>query len=324
MNTYEQRIEALEAEGMTTSDAQAAIQAEDMQAARKHKHYELAKRAHYNTSFSPDRRGQSFCIGFDKDIATLAALGISQAKIDHYEALVIRRLQVKGRCISSMITGPANFPVARAEKANRAEHTASLAASAYYDKIVKEAKQEAYYTAHPEARPVMSGDADAVERLKARLAALTKAQETMVQANKIIRKQPVDRAALVALLGSEKAVDEILKPDFAGRVGFASYSMSNNRAEMTRTAERIAGIEKRKATTQKEITVNGVRVLENTEEMRLQLFFDGKPAREIISTLKSNGFKWSPKNLAWQRLLNNNCIYSFNNFVLPTLKTIGV
>src|SRR5574343_1210604 len=199
-----------------------------------HKHYELARRAHYHTSFTPDNRAESFCTGFDADIANLQAAGVPQAKIDRYEALVVRHMQVKSRCLSSMITGPANFPVARAEKANRAEHTASLAATSYYDKIIKEAKQEAYYAAHPEARPVMSGDSDAVERLRDRLAKLEKAQQTMIAVNKIVRKQPIDRAALVALLGTEERAEEILKPDCFGGIGFAGFSLTNNRAEINR------------------------------------------------------------------------------------------
>jgi len=287
---------------------------------KNHKHYELARRAHYNTSFSPDKRAEDFCAGFDADIANLQALGIEQHKIDKYEALVVKHQQAKSRCLSSMITGGSNFPVARAEKANRAEHSASEAASEYYNRIVKDAKQEAYYKEHPEARPIMSSDADAVDRLKAKLAALVKAQETMVQANKLVRKG--DKEALAALLPNAD-INKLFEPDFCGRVGFAGYSLTNNRAEIKRIEARIADIEKRKATAPKDIMVNGVRVLENTEAMRLQLFFDGKPAAQIITLLKSHAFKWSPSNMAWQRQLTNNAIYSFNHFVLPTLKQLA-
>lgn len=55
-----------------------------------------------------------------------------------------------------------------------------------------------------------------------------------------------------------------------------------------------------------EETINGVRVLKNQIDNRLQLFFDGKPSSEMISKLKTNAFKWSPKNKAWQRILTVN------------------
>jgi hypothetical protein len=55
-------------------------------------------------------------------------------------------------------------------------------------------------------------------------------------------------------------------------------------------------------------TINGetAKVVCNKEEMRLQLFFEGKPSDKTRETLKSNGFRWAPSNMAWQRLLNGN------------------
>lgn len=52
------------------------------------------------------------------------------------------------------------------------------------------------------------------------------------------------------------------------------------------------------------------KVVENTEIMRLQLLFDGIPEARTRDVLKKNGFKWSPSNKAWQRLLNDNARYS--------------
>lgn len=63
-------------------------------------------------------------------------------------------------------------------------------------------------------------------------------------ANKLLRKKPLDRTALVALLGNESAVESLSKPDCFGNIGFASFSLTNNRAEINRTKERIAEIKK--------------------------------------------------------------------------------
>ena len=56
------------------------------------------------------------------------------------------------------------------------------------------------------------------------------------------------------------------------------------------------------------VTINGesAEVQRDKDDMRLRLIFDGKPSDETRDKLKANGFKWSPKNTAWQRLLNNN------------------
>ena len=52
------------------------------------------------------------------------------------------------------------------------------------------------------------------------------------------------------------------------------------------------------------------KVVENTEIMRLQLLFDGIPEASTREVLKKHGFRWSPSNKAWQRLLNDNAKYS--------------
>lgn len=60
------------------------------------------------------------------------------------------------------------------------------------------------------------------------------------------------------------------------------------------------------------VSINGkpAQVIRNKAEMRLQLIFDGKPDEKTRDTLKSNGFRWAPSCMAWQRLLNSNAEYS--------------
>ena len=71
---------------------------------------------------------------------------------------------------------------------------------------------------------------------------------------------------------------------------------------------------------EKEIVVNGVRVVQNTEENRLQLVFEGKPSEETRTFLKKNGYKWSPRNSAWQRQLTPNAAWNFNHVVREYLR----
>lgn len=51
---------------------------------------------------------------------------------------------------------------------------------------------------------------------------------------------------------------------------------------------------------------NGVKVVENVEENRLQVFFPGKPDEETRTKIKRAGFRWSPTNGCWQAYLTNN------------------
>ncbi len=59
---------------------------------------------------------------------------------------------------------------------------------------------------------------------------------------------------------------------------------------------------------EKEYMVGDVKVWHNVEQNRLQLFFDGKPEQAMIDRLKKSGFKWSPRNVAWQRQLTPNAV----------------
>ena len=61
--------------------------------------------------------------------------------------------------------------------------------------------------------------------------------------------------------------------------------------------------------------------MENTEIMRLQLIFDGKPEPEVRDILKSNGFRWAPSNQCWQRQLTNNAKYALKS-VMEELKKL--
>ena len=287
---------------------------------QKHKHYEVAYRAYTGTSFSPERRAENVCKEFDQSIESLKALNVPADKIERYESLWLKWMNAKSRCLSSMITGPANFPTARNEKANNAEHRACNALCEYYDKLIKKAKHEKYYQDNPEARPIKAGDSDAIERLQKKIDSHKKAHETMKTVNKIVRAQPIDMDALEKLLGSKEKAEKMIEPDYAGRVGFASYALNNNRAEIKRLEGRLKELQTRKEQPTQEIEVNGVRVVQNNDDMRLELYFDGKPDAEIRSLLKSNAFRWAPSKGAWQRQLTNNALYAFKHFVKPQLE----
>jgi hypothetical protein len=218
-----------------------------------------------------------------------------------------------------MITGPANFPVARAEKARNAEHNRNEECIAYFNKIVDYAEKEKYYAENPTARPIQSDDENAIEKLQAKLDICKANQEKMIQANKLIRKN--DHEGLRALFGDDYA-EKVLKHDYLSRVGFAQFELSNNRAEIKRLEGRINEIQKRKATTPKDLMINGVRFLENHEAMRIQIFFEGKPDAAMITLLKSCAFKWAPSVKAWQRQLTNNAIDAVNRRIIPAVKGV--
>ena len=56
-------------------------------------------------------------------------------------------------------------------------------------------------------------------------------------------------------------------------------------------------------------------MVENTDVMRYQIVFDGKPDSEIRTLLKSNGFKWAPSQGAWQRQITTSGKYAIESVV---------
>ena len=190
------------------------------------------------------------------------------------------------------------------------------------DKSVAESKKADYLrnkAAGVGTGGISSDDPEALVKLKNKLSNLEKSQEIMKASNKIIRNKKLSDEEKVAKLIeaglSDSNATEILKPDFAGRIGFASYSLSNNNANMKTVRDRIAVLESKQKAYEAaggeniELERNGIKLVQNFEENRFQLIFPGKPDDETRRKLKSNGFRWAPSKKAWQRNLNNRSLY---------------
>ncbi len=165
---------------------------------------------------------------------------------------------------------------------------------------------------------IASDDPEAITKLKAKLAALEKAQAVMKAANKAIRSTKDEAAQLDKLVNgcglTEKQAREILTPDCCGRVGFASYALQNNNANIRTTKQRLEQLEKlhNAAPLSGSGEVNGLEWTLYEEDGRVKFSFDDKPDDETRNVLKSNGFKWSRYSRAWVRKLTGNAIHSAN------------
>lgn len=208
-------------------------------------------------------------------------------------------------CPSVMISGPANFPVKKKEKQNRAaerNHQEYQNIQKYLEKIRK-----ILYGSDI----IKSDDKDAVEKLQEKLDSLLKKQEQMKAVNAYYRKhKTLDGCPDLSSEDIER-LKQAMKADWHYQdKPYLSFELSNNNQNIHATKARL---ERLKAAKEKETTdydTEHFKVVENTEMMRLQLFFDGKPDVEIREAVKRNGFKWSPKNKCWQRQLTGNAKYS--------------
>ena len=189
---------------------------------------------------------------------------------------------------------------------------------------------EEKYANHLEARAeglgtrgISSDDPDAVVKLKEQLAKAEQLQQRMKAANLIIRKFKNDHHnGHLALEGqgfTAGQAQRLFEPDFAGRIGFADYQLTNNGTNIRRMKFRIEQLTKNATREHQEVEHEGFKLVQNVEANRVQIIFPGKPSAEIRQVCKSNGFHWSPTEGAWQRQLNNAGIWAAKN-VTETLK----
>lgn len=151
---------------------------------------------------------------------------------------------------------------------------------------------------------IKSEDPNAIALLKSKLEQLQAKQEMMKTVNKLAKKQ--DRLGLKQLGLSDAAVEELLNPPQSYmRPGYQSYELSNNNQTIRQVKERIKELSERENWSGTSYdTTAGIEVKEDFDDNRIRIVFDRKPSKEICKLLKTRGFKYSPTNTAWQRMLN--------------------
>jgi len=155
---------------------------------------------------------------------------------------------------------------------------------------------------------ISSDDPDAIEKLRAELANMEESQRCMKAANKVLRtcKEAEARIATLVVQGFSQAMAaELVKPDACGCIGFPSYALSNNNANIRRVKLRIAQLQQRNSRETVVQEENGYVYREDSEENRVMFEFPGKPNETTRGLLKRYAFKWSPSRNAWVRQLNN-------------------
>lgn len=281
---------------------------------------EIARAAHSGTSLVPDERArqeqQGYAATLANDHANLEKLATTDEKrslltiefsryrlgyLEHTKA----RLRALSRCLSSMVTGPSNFPTRRNAKANDSAEKRTTELIEFRNRALESIRRQL----QPELAPIMAGDDDALPRLEAKIAEAERAQEKMVATNAAIRKHAkagpdAQIAALVQLGHSERIARALLAGDELRRVGYADYQLKNNSRNIRRMRERLESLRKTKGEPDAEIEGQHAKLVDCPAENRVRLFYPGKPESAVISGLKSAGFRWTPSLGCWQAFRN--------------------
>lgn len=296
--------------------------------------YQLAYDAHRGTSFSPDKRAKQEIAGYMVEMETVSARFAEfatpenetslMADLERYRQGYLQRLNArlaaKSRCLSTMITGSSNFNHRRNQKANDTEHRRTTEFLEWREKALSRLNRD-YNPVAIAARPILSDEDDAIEQLRAKIEAAEKDQAQMKAVNKIVRSKKMDgqqKADAIDKLGMSQELMEYFTRIGEGK--FPGFRLTNNNANIRRMKQRITQLEREAARPEvedRQATIDGtpVTIVENRDESRLQLIFDGKPPAPVIATLQSHGFRWARSQGAWQRLLNNNARWTIKRLI---------
>ena len=211
-------------------------------------------------------------------------------------------------CPSVMICGPANFPTRKKERQN-ARESALWEERKKIDHILD--KMRSIGTgpvdlADPNAKDILSDQLERVQKSLERAKALNaywRKHKTFVGfeglTEEAAKKMDADFADL------QKRAPYVTKP-------YPDYELTSLRTKAKRIQSRLDELAKLQAKLNEpdqETEFAGGTIIRNAAANRLQIIFDDIPAPDIRQSLKSHGFRWSPKSQAWQRQLTQNAEY---------------
>lgn len=288
--------------------------------------HELAVRAYNGTSFDPKRRAQDCLRGYEElledDLENLPEDERTRYA-EQFRDKVRELLTFRSNIMSAMIVGPARFPVAKNEKAMRAYENRQKAFEDWRVRTWKTAQRRA--KENQDAGLRHEKEWKAAERDIFRCAAtcggidsgkIVGTKRELITGNlsgKIARYANNGKVELV-----KKCLDYIKQVQESKEFGLKKplFTSRHNIWRLDEIAVLIA--EKNRDIANRgneEMQFGGGKIVANRSEDRLQIIYDEKPSSEMISKLKHNGFRWSPRFGAWQRQLTRNAVLACKSVI---------
>lgn len=291
---------------------------------------ELFDRASSFTSHVPDLRAEQHRLEYLAVVRHLAEIcgdELGQGDLERLSCAWGSWLAASGRCASSMVTGPSNFPIRRARKA-------SDSADRRYQELVEVRKRIVKRCAKAAKTAEVDAAGGPVAVLRQEIADLEAWREMAKAANRIVKAKPKNertdaKIEKLVTLGVERPQAEALfAKDFCGRYGFADYELTNSLARLKAKRERLDELEKREAAAgnpDEEYVFDGVTITLNYEDDRVQIRYAEIPLGAVRKAMKASGWRFSRRNdNAWQRQLTAAARYSAREIARLTDPTITI
>jgi len=288
-------------------------------------HRKLAYDAHRHISFDPEKRAQNVIHDYSKELESdIKALDNDLNYKEKYIKYFTNWLHAKSRTFSTMITGPANVNLRQHAKANESERKRFEEFRNWREnyfkvfdrlKLKNRTDEEKSDDNWNYSRKVILSAAETIKEIDEGI-------NTYTSRNLMVRVI-VGNINTAVINGDTSRVEKCLdlvreiQKDWKKPIITEKHSLWNaaQLAESIREKKMDVKIQE-----SKEIPFEGGKVVFNYNEDRLQVFHDVKPPFEMIQAFKKRAFKWSNKQVCWQRKITNNAVYDAQDILKVKLK----
>ena len=263
------------------------------------------------SSFDPERRAENDKKMFGASMLNLYNSSIEEAKennrleeynqaFERYYTVILKKnkevISARTGTFSTAVTGRAGIKGSQLRKNEAKQKREYEINKELIDYIEKAEKKLNEVARNPDQfykdQAIKRTDKNAIEKLNQKIELLEAEKDFSVfEKYNIPQKE------------AKEYVEQIERHGHPLIIGISSIS-----AEIRRVKERIALLEKSKASEDENFDIENGRILVNKEAQRVQIFFDNIPDANTRDALKKRAFKWAPSAKAWQRTLTGNAI----------------
>ena len=242
-----------------------------------------------------------------------------QARIDRYRERADKARQESQQLSQQSITMlehiPPGQPILVGHHSEKAHRNLLDRADRKMGQAVAAAEKADYYEQKARAAEnntaISSDDPEALTKLEKKLESLQIAQTRMKQINAYYRKHGTCQGFHGLTAEQAEKLDQRVENGYSWEKSpYPPFALSNNNQEIRRLQVRIKQFTEARDLGYQGWKFEGGKVEANSENNRLQIFFDEIPNEELRKELKGRGFRWARSEGAWQRQLTDNAIYA--------------
>ena len=245
-----------------------------------------------------------------------------EARIESYRNLAAGNEKASDDCYDiahkKAAAIPFGQPILIGHHSEKADRNYRKSIGNMMDKSVEHSRKSKYYEEKAKATEnntaISSDNPDAIQLLQEKLDKKMKEHKFMLDTKKICRSKKTsetEKIKQLKMLGYnvDAAITMLSQDRHIPRFQTWECCFSKNgNATIKRIKNRIAVLKSRKNDVTSLIIINDIKIVDNVEENRLQMFFNGKPEDETRRKLKSHGFRWARSIEAWQRYRSSDAI----------------